>query len=623
MNIILVNYYTPIPEDFDPEPLIPLKDISGRCFELANESFLMNKTAANALVSMIKAAKQTGYEKFKINSAYRSKDEQDRIYHAAREGYSNKAGYSEHETGLAVDLDYSGAVPDETNMLPLDWIAEHCDEFGFILRYPEDKESYTGVRYEPWHFRYVGKRVAKYIKSHRLCLEEYFEEKYGIPAKKKKLVHFDDKREKDIWDFFMEKLDNPYGTAGLMGNLYAESGLQSNVLEYYYQPILGFSSPEYTEAVDNGTYENFAKDVAGYGLAQWTMGVRKKGLLDYAKSTGRSIGDLTMQLEYLWMELNNDYPKVLEILKTATDLRSASDPVLTEFERPLDSSEATKRKRVEFGKLIYFKQIDKEQFINDLNTLSLWREDISFLLMDHDTGNILYERNADKPRSIGSITKMMTAYVLMKYIFSNNKHLKESVTIDEETALISGSPQYSGGEYMKKGDSCPAEVLLSLSLVSSSCAATVALVKHFFKSQESFVEIMNEEAKNMNLTCDFKDVIGINPGTSASARDLAIICSNIIRDYPQILYYTSMKQVSFQGRDYQNTSALLRNNTVKGLDGFKTGTTPLAGNCYVSTAKRKNHRMISVVLNAQESDERYNETECLLEYGLARSDEEI
>lgn len=85
--------------------------------------------------------------------------------------------------------------------------------------------------------------------------------------------------EQKIWSFLFGKIGNAYGVAGLMGNLNAESGLRANNLQNSYEKSLGMSDEQYTTAVDNGSYRNFAKDSAGYGLAQWTFHTRKAALL--------------------------------------------------------------------------------------------------------------------------------------------------------------------------------------------------------------------------------------------------------------------------------------------------------------------------------------------------------
>ena len=100
--------------------------------------------------------------------------------------------------------------------------------------------------------------------------------------------------EKQIWDFLKKEGFNDYAVAGLMGNLYAESGLNPKNLENIYNTKLGYSDEEYTRAVDDGLYENFVNDSAGYGLAQWTYYTRKRNLYNFAKNMNCSIGNLEM-----------------------------------------------------------------------------------------------------------------------------------------------------------------------------------------------------------------------------------------------------------------------------------------------------------------------------------------
>lgn len=111
---------------------------------------------------------------------------------------------------------------------------------------------------------------------------------------------------------------------------------------------------EYTAAVDNGSYGNFVKDSAGYGLAQWTYWSRKQALLNHAKQAGVSIADLNMQLGFLWEELQG-YTAVMDALKKAGSVRAASDAVLTGYEKPADQSETVKKKRAEYGEGYYKK----------------------------------------------------------------------------------------------------------------------------------------------------------------------------------------------------------------------------------------------------------------------------
>ena len=159
--------------------------------------------------------------------------------------------------------------------------------------------------------------------------------------------------EKTIWDFLMGKLKNTYGVAGLMGNLYAESGLRPDNLQNSYERKFGLTDQEYTRRVDSGTYTQFVNDQAGYGLAQWTFHTRKNALLDFARSRGTSIGDLQMQLDFLWKELSEKYPALVHTLQTTKSIREASNAVLFQFERPADQGISVQNTRASFGETYF------------------------------------------------------------------------------------------------------------------------------------------------------------------------------------------------------------------------------------------------------------------------------
>lgn len=161
--------------------------------------------------------------------------------------------------------------------------------------------------------------------------------------------------EETIWNYLYNKLGNAYGTAGVMGNLYAESALRPTNLQNTYEKKLGYSDAEYTAAVDSGSYDNFIKDSAGYGLAQWTYWSRKQALLEFAKAKGKSIGDLSMQLDFIWKELTESYAGLLSTLKSATSVMNASTAVLTIYERPTDQGESVQTKRASYGQTYFDK----------------------------------------------------------------------------------------------------------------------------------------------------------------------------------------------------------------------------------------------------------------------------
>ena len=167
--------------------------------------------------------------------------------------------------------------------------------------------------------------------------------------------------EETIWDTLFAFIGNAYGTAGLMGNLYAESALKANNLQNNGNTKLGMTDAEFTAAFDKGFYaeDTFIHDGYGYGLAQWTYYSRKQALLDFAKVAGTSIGNLAMQLGFLCEELKS-YSSVLNTLKNATSVRAASDSVLTKYERPADQSESVQVKRAGYGQTYYNKYAKKE-----------------------------------------------------------------------------------------------------------------------------------------------------------------------------------------------------------------------------------------------------------------------
>lgn len=161
--------------------------------------------------------------------------------------------------------------------------------------------------------------------------------------------------EERIWNYLVGKGLTQAGAAGLMGNLYAESALNPKNLQNSFEKKLGHTDGSYTAAVDNGSYKNFVQDKAGYGLAQWTYWSRKQNMLNFARAAGRSIGDLEMQLDFLWQELSTGYKSVLTVLKTAASVRAASDSVLLNFERPANQSESVQIKRAGYGQTYYDK----------------------------------------------------------------------------------------------------------------------------------------------------------------------------------------------------------------------------------------------------------------------------
>ena len=131
----------------------------------------MAKAAQKEDLNIIAMSTYRSYDyQVKIYNQYVKKDDQEKV-----DTYSGRPGHSEHQTGLAVDV-YNGKVnyTKFESTKEFEWMKKHAEEYGFILRFPKDKEKETGYMYESWHYRYVGKDIAKYINKHNISFEEYY-----------------------------------------------------------------------------------------------------------------------------------------------------------------------------------------------------------------------------------------------------------------------------------------------------------------------------------------------------------------------------------------------------------------------------------------------------------------
>ncbi len=173
--LILVNKDHKLPEGYRPDDLVPIEEAYNR-----GAMNLLRKEAASAFANMCRRAAKDSITLWN-RSAYRSDTVQQELFENAvmrrglksAEQFSARPGHSEHQTGLTIDINnvhYSfGNTPEAA------WLKEHAHRFGYIERYPQGKENITGYQYEPWHYRYVGKKAATYIYQHKITLEEYHE----------------------------------------------------------------------------------------------------------------------------------------------------------------------------------------------------------------------------------------------------------------------------------------------------------------------------------------------------------------------------------------------------------------------------------------------------------------
>lgn len=274
-----------------------------------------------------------------INSGYRCKS------HNAKVGGASK---SNHMDGEAADIRIDGVTPLE--------IAQYAEHIGVL-----------GIGVYSWGV-HIDTRTSKYYwydggaSNVKTFGGNFIED--ATPAIDTSKVVDKAANPKEIWDFLKAKGLNDYGIAGLMGNLYAESGLKPTNLQNTYEKKLGYTDAEYTAAVDQKIYNNFVNDSAGYGLAQWTYYSRKQNMLNFHTKKGKSIGDLNTQLEFLVYELTTNYKNsVWEVLKSAKSVLEASNAVLLKFERPADQSTTVQNKRASFGQQYYDKYHTKNTVV--------------------------------------------------------------------------------------------------------------------------------------------------------------------------------------------------------------------------------------------------------------------
>jgi len=194
--VVLANKHYKLDKSFVPEPLVKMKERkankdgsnkNGGVLFAKGGTYRLQETCAEALVNMSEAAREEDIKLY-LKSAYRSWQTQNTMYynrleknHGKDDGWVSQPGSSDHQTGLGCDV-----VPRSWRDKAMNrkmaaepeciWMAAHCHEFGFILRYPEDKEEVTEINFEPWHMRYVGIPAATYIMENGLCLEEFTEE---------------------------------------------------------------------------------------------------------------------------------------------------------------------------------------------------------------------------------------------------------------------------------------------------------------------------------------------------------------------------------------------------------------------------------------------------------------
>ncbi len=235
----------------------------------------------------------------------------------------------------------------------------------------------------------------------------------------------------------------------------------------------------------------------------------------------------------------------------------------------------------------------------------------AFILIDVNSGEILAEKNSDEHLPPASLTKMMTLYVISNALHNEQIHLTDEVRISQEAWKTAGSRMF-----VKEGQQVPIQDLLKGIIVDSGNDACVAMAEHLGGSEAGFADIMNQQSKNIGMNnTHFTDSTGLpNPDLYTTAKDLAILGTALIKNFPEYYHWYKQKWFTFNGIRQPNRNRLLWRDAQ--VDGLKTGHTNDAGFCLVSSAKRDNMRLLAVVLGSPSETARADDSERLLNYGF-------
>jgi serine-type D-Ala-D-Ala carboxypeptidase (penicillin-binding protein 5/6) len=248
----------------------------------------------------------------------------------------------------------------------------------------------------------------------------------------------------------------------------------------------------------------------------------------------------------------------------------------------------------------------------------------SYLLLDVTANQILASKNVDSPIEPASLTKLMTAYLVFDALKAKKIDLKQTLPVSTRAWKMPGSRMFIDPTMQ-----VPVEDLIKGMIVQSGNDATMALAEGVGGSAERFVQLMNEQAKVLGLkNTGYKNPEGLTEaGHTTTARDLSVLATRLMADFPQYTSYYAIKKYRYQGTPTSNDSnrnlLLFRDPTV---DGLKTGHTEAAGYCLIATAKREfaglgagntpgSRRLLAIVLGTASENDRANEAQKLLNWG--------
>jgi serine-type D-Ala-D-Ala carboxypeptidase (penicillin-binding protein 5/6) len=255
------------------------------------------------------------------------------------------------------------------------------------------------------------------------------------------------------------------------------------------------------------------------------------------------------------------------------------------------------------------------------------------MLIDAESGKVLYEKNSDVVLGVASMSKMMTEYMVLEAVDKGKLKWDQKVKINEYVHKLSAAPGLSNVG-LTQGEDYTVQELYEAMAIHSGNAATVALAEVLSGTEKNHVEKMNKKAAELGLQ-DYKfvnssglnnvDLLGQHPAGNQdeenvmSARSMAKLAYRLLKDYPEVLDTAKKPSLKFRdGREYKNFNWMLPGliYQYEGVDGLKTGSTDFAGYGFTATAMKNGQRYISVVMKADSKDSRFSETRKILDYAF-------
>ncbi|MDE7553205.1 D-alanyl-D-alanine carboxypeptidase family protein [Bacillus tropicus] len=245
------------------------------------------------------------------------------------------------------------------------------------------------------------------------------------------------------------------------------------------------------------------------------------------------------------------------------------------------------------------------------------------MIIDASNGDVIYQQNENEAFAPASMSKMMTAYLLLENVHNGKVRWEDPVKMSAKAAQTEGARIP-----VQVNDTLTVKDLYHALMIESANNSAVALAEHMAKTEKDFVQLMNAKAKQLKMSdyAKFANASGLQEPdgseTKMTAADVANLAYHLIKDYPEILEVTHLRQrqLAFNNINVISTNDMLNKNNkalyIEGIDGLKTGFTDSAGYCFTGTAKQGDTRIITVVMGTKGKTKRFTETNKLMSYAF-------